>query len=336
MANISSNLRLNLTGTESEPQAAARRYQTALDMAEYADAQGFASVNVEEHHCADNGWLPSPLTMAAALAARTEHCSIGVMALLVTLYDPVRLAEDLAVIDLLSGGRLTFVAGMGYREKEFRALNKPYETRGAWMDHVLDTLLAAWGDEPFEYNGELINVTPKPFQRPHPMFLVGGMSKPAARRAARRGLPFGPPIADPELEALYYAELARYGHSSGFVYTPPADFSVMFLHEEPDAAWEQLGEHFLVEAIEYSSWKEEGLQRPLEFASSSVEALRAERRYEIITPQECIERHLTRPEFFATVHPLIGGMPLDEGWQSLRLYAEQVLPAVRAELQCQD
>ena len=78
-----------------------------------------------------------------------------------------------------------------------------------------------------------------------------------------------------------------------------------------------------------SVWKEEGLQRPLEFASSSVEALRAERRYEIITPQECIERHLTRDEFFATVHPLIGGMPLDQAWKSLRLYAEQVLPVVR-------
>lgn len=108
---MSSNLRINMTGTESDPVAAARRYQSALDMAAYADANGFDSVNVEEHHCADNGWLPSPLTMAAAIAARTETCSIGIMALLVSLYDPVRLAEDLAVIDLISNGRLNFVPG---------------------------------------------------------------------------------------------------------------------------------------------------------------------------------------------------------------------------------
>ena len=325
---MSSNLRINMTGTESDPVAAARRYQSALDMAAYADANGFDSVNVEEHHCADNGWLPSPLTMAAAIAARTETCSIGIMALLVSLYDPVRLAEDLAVIDLISNGRLNFVAGMGYRETEFKAMNKPYATRGAWMDHVLDTLLAAWADEPFEYNGELINVTPKPMQRPHPLFLVGGMSKPAARRAARRGLPFGPPIASPDLEALYFEELAAHGHEGGYVHTPPADFSVLFIAEDPDRAWQELGEYFLVEAVEYSSWKEEGLQRPLEFESSSVEALREEKRYEIITPEECIHRHKTREQFFATLHPLIGGMPLQRAWDCLKLYTEQVLPAL--------
>ena len=179
---VNSNLRINMTGTPADPALAAERYCAALDMASYADRMGFASVNVEEHHCADNGWLPSPLTMAAAIAARTEHCSVGIMALLVSLYDPIRLAEDLAVIDLLSRGRLNFVAGMGYREIEFHAMNKPFATRGAWMDHVLDTLLAAWKDEPFEYEGRMINVTPKPYRRPHPMFLVGGMSKPAARR----------------------------------------------------------------------------------------------------------------------------------------------------------
>ncbi len=323
-----SNLRINMTGTEADPALASLRYRAAIDMAAYADSHGFASVNVEEHHCAANGWLPSPLTMAAAMAARTEHCSIGIMALLVTLYDPVRLAEDLAVIDLLSNGRLNFIAGMGYREVEFDAMDKPYSSRGAWMDHVLDTLLAAWGDEPFEYNGQMINVTPKPVQRPHPMFLVGGMSKPAARRAARRGLPFGPPIANPELEALYYEELAKHGHTEGFVYCPPADFSVLFIDENPEQAWQELGEHFLVEAVEYSSWKEEGLQRPLEFESGSVEGLRAEKRYEIISPEECIARHQQREDYHATLHPLIGGMPLARGWRSLKLYTEKVLPAL--------
>jgi alkanesulfonate monooxygenase SsuD/methylene tetrahydromethanopterin reductase-like flavin-dependent oxidoreductase (luciferase family) len=325
---VNSNLRINMTGTPSDPQQAATRYNAALDMAAYADRMGFASVNVEEHHCADNGWLPSPLTMAAAIAARTERCSVGVMALLVSLYDPVRLAEDLAVIDLISRGRLSFVAGMGYREIEFHALDKPFATRGAWMDHVLETVLQAWGDEPFEYNGRLINVTPKPCRKPHPLFMVGGMSKPAARRAGRLGLPFAPPVANPDLEALYYETLAQHGHRGGFVYSPPEDFSVLFLAEDPDAAWAALGEYFLVEAVEYSSWHEEGLQRPLEFASSSAEALRAERRYEIITPAECIARHRAAPDFFATIHPLIGGVPLEQAWRCLELYAERVLPAL--------
>lgn len=324
MGNISANLRLNLTGAESDPALRAKRYQTAIAMAAYADKHGFSSVNVEEHHAADNGWLPSPLTMAAAIAASTQRCSIGVMALLVTLYDPIRLAEDIAVVDLLSNGRLNFVAGMGYREIEFHIANKPFVERGQWMDHVLETLLRAWGDEPFEYKGKMVNITPKPFSRPHPFFLVGGMSKPAARRAARLGLPFAPPVANPELEKYYYEQLALHGNE-GFVHSPPADFSVLFIHENPDQAWDELGQYFLNEVVEYSSWKTEGVNRPLEFSSDSVDALRAEKRYEIITPQECQGRHRERENFFAAIHPLIGGMPLDSAWECLRLYSEEVL-----------
>jgi len=198
------------------------------------------------------------------------------------------------------------------------------------MDHVLETLLKAWRDEPFEYNGKMVNVTPKPFSRPHPMFLVGGMSKPAARRAARLGLPFAPPVADPVLEAYYHEQLQHYG-KQGFTHSPPADFSVLFIHEDPDLAWETLGPHFLNEVVEYSSWKTEGVNRPLEFSSDSLQALRAEKRYEIITPQECRQRHRERGDFFAAIHPLIGGMPLDEAWRCLRLYCEQVLAPFLAE-----
>jgi alkanesulfonate monooxygenase SsuD/methylene tetrahydromethanopterin reductase-like flavin-dependent oxidoreductase (luciferase family) len=332
MLNISSNLRLNMTGAEADPALRAKRYQTAIDMAAFADQQGFSSVNVEEHHVAENGWLPSPLTMAAAIAARTERCSIGVMALLVSLYDPIRLAEDIAVVDLLSGGRLNFVAGMGYREIEFHIANKPFAERGLWMDHVLETLLKAWSDAPFEYQGKMINVTPKPFSRPHPTFLVGGMSKPAARRAARLGLPFAPPVADPALEAYYYEQLKLHG-KKGFTHSPPADFSVLFIHQNPDQAWNELGQYFLNEVIEYSSWKTEGVNRPLEFSSDSIEALRAEKRYEIITPQECQQRHRSREDFFAAIHPLIGGMPLDHAWECLHLYNDQVLAPLLKEQQ---
>ena len=126
-----------MTGAETDPELRAARYRAAIDLCEYADKNGFTGVNFEEHHCADNGWLPSPLTMASAAAVRTERVQIGVMALLVALYDPVRLAEDIAVIDLLSKGRLVFIAGMGYREVEFHAANKPWVSRGEWMDHVL-------------------------------------------------------------------------------------------------------------------------------------------------------------------------------------------------------
>lgn len=130
------------------------------------------------------------------------------------------------MLDLLSKGRLSFIAGMGYRELEFHAANKPLQGRGEWMDHVLETLLQAWSGEGFEYKGRQVQVTPKPFSQPHPMFLVGGMSKQAARRAARFGLPFAPPSPMPELEAVYYEELKAHG-KQGFVYTPREDVSCL-------------------------------------------------------------------------------------------------------------
>lgn len=313
-----------MTGAECSPIERSQRYQAALDMVEFCDAAGFDSVNVEEHHLAANGWLPSPLTMAAAMAARTKQASIGISALLVALYDPVRLAEDIAVVDLLSQGRLNFIAGLGYRRAEFHALDKPFATRGQWMDHVLDTLLKAWADEPFEYRGEMINVTPKPFTRPHPVFLVGGMSKVAASRAARFGLPFAPPVVMPELEAHYYRELKKYGNE-GFAYAPPADFSLLFIDRNPDLAWQEIGPYFLNEVAEYSSWKQEGLQRPLEFEGGTVDTLREEGRYEIITPEECLQRLQDDPKYTATLHPLCGGIPLQRGWDCLNLYAAEVL-----------
>ena len=322
-----SSLRLNMTGAEADPELCSQRYQAAVDMAEYADHNGFAYINVEEHHCAQNGWLPSPLTMAAAIAARTENAGIGIMALLVSLYDPVRLAEDLAVIDLLSRGRLSFIAGLGYREIEFHAMNKPFETRGEWMDHVLETLLKAWGDEPFEYRGEMITVTPKPYTRPHPMFLVGGMSKAAARRAARLGLPFSPPIHDAALEAYYYEQLEAHGNL-GFVVAPPDDFSLVFVDENPEQAWAEIGVYFLNEVREYNSWKRAGLARPMEMPQASVEEIRASGRYEILSPAECVERMRADPEKNMVLHPLVGGVPVDRAWESLRLYCEEVLPAL--------
>lgn len=318
---MTSSLRLNMTGAESDPMLRAKRYQAAIAMADFADKNGFAYINVEEHHCAQNGWLPSPLTMAAAIAARTEKAGIGIMALLVSLYDPVRLAEDIAVVDLLSNGRLSFIAGLGYREIEFHALDKPFATRGEWMDHVLDTLLKAWGDEPFEYRGEMINVTPKPFTRPHPMFLVGGMSKVAARRAARFGLPFSPPAYDAGLEAYYYEQLKVHGKQS-FMVAPPADFSLLFVDEDPERAWAEIGHHFLNEVQEYNSWKRAGLARPMEMPSASVEEIRASGRYEILAPDELRQRRKNNPERNQVLHPLVGGMPLERAWKCLELYCE--------------
>lgn len=319
-----SALRLNMTSLNNDPAEEHRRYQAAIAMAQYADKHGFSVVNMEEHHCADNGWIASPLSFAAMIAASTEQIGICVCALLVTLYDPVRLAEDIAVIDIISKGRFNFIAGQGYREIEYHAMDKSWEHRGAAMDHVIETLQAAWTGEPFDYKGQTIRVSPKPFTEPHPLMLLGGMGKNAARRAARYSLPFYPPMQMPELEAFYYQELERLGNT-GFLMAPPENATLILLDPEPEKAWAELGPYILRESQEYASWERQGVPRPGEKFMDSIEAVRAAGQYEIITPQECLGRFEQDADYLATLHPLVGGVPVDRAWKTMELYVDQVL-----------
>jgi alkanesulfonate monooxygenase SsuD/methylene tetrahydromethanopterin reductase-like flavin-dependent oxidoreductase (luciferase family) len=318
-----------MTGMSDDPAEESRRYRAALEMAAHAEASGFDIVNLEEHHCAENGWLPSPLTLAAMIIARTRRIRVTVTALLVTLYDPVRLAEDIAILDLVSEGRFSFVAGLGYRPLEYHATGRSWEDRGRLMDETIETLLTAWKGEPFEYRGQMIRVTPRPMSRPHPFFFIGGMSAVAARRAARFGLPFHPPMRQPEIEAIYHAELKRLG-KKGFVYSPGEGNSMLFVEEDPERAWRDLAPYFLRELREYGEWKQEGVPRPSEEGVSTVGELRKQKRFEILTPQECIERYRGRTTSIAVVHPLAGGIPVERAWTSFRRFTDEVLPAISA------
>ncbi|MBS9533986.1 LLM class flavin-dependent oxidoreductase [Mycobacterium sp. M1] len=315
-----------MTGVPDPAADHGERYRAALDMAAYADEHGVTAISCEEHHLAATGWLPSPLLLAAAVAGRTRRTRISVNALLVPLYDPVRLAEDIAVLDNISGGRFSFVAGIGYRPEEYAAVGKDFRRRGKLMDDCLRVLLQAWGDEPFEHRGQLIDVTPKPRTKPHPLILIGGMSVAAARRAARFGLPFAPPVRMPEAEAVYHAEFAK-GAGGGFVFAPENGNTVTHLSTDPAAAWDRCGPYFLNEAVEYSAWTVPDVPRPNESPVSTVDELRRLGSVEVLTPEQLIEQcRAGRRE--VTLHPLVGGLPLDDGWESLRLLGEEVLPAL--------
>ncbi len=331
---VTSTLRINMTGQGEDSAIESQRYQQAIKMAAFADGNGFDVVGLEEHHCAKNGWLPAPLIMAGAVVGCTQRVAINVTALLVTLYDPVRLAEDIAVLDLVSGGRFNFIAGLGYRPIEYHAVDKGWDDRGARMDATLDTLLKAWSGEPFEYKGEIIQVTPVPVSQPHPPMFIGGMSKVAARRAAKFGLPLFPPMKMPELEAFYHEECRRRG-TKGFVLGFGSDSdqanSMIFIDPDPEAAWQELAPYFLHELQEYASWKLDGVNRPLEQDVSSIEDLREQKRFEIMTPDECRQRFRDNPNYSSVLHPLAGGVPVERAWDCLRLYVDEVLTPLRLD-----
>ncbi|WAP58550.1 LLM class flavin-dependent oxidoreductase [Streptomyces sp. S465] len=322
-------VRLNLVDPDATPRSLAERYRAALEMAAFADERGVSTLQTEEHHGSPDNWLPAPLAFAGALLGATRRITVTVSALIVPLYDPLRLAEDLAVLDLAGGGRLVTVAGIGYRPEEYAAHGKDWKGRGALQDEALETLLAAWTGEPFDYRGRTVRITPRPYTRPHPPLLVGGSSRVAARRAARLGLPFFPSAHLPELEAYYHARRVEYG-TEGWCLMPPAVTPLLHLSEDPERAWARYGTHLLYEARRYASWQRGTVRSAVRSRAEDVTALRREGVYRIVTPEECVAYAAEGGDMASLVlHPLCGGMPVEEGWRSLRLFAERVLPRLK-------
>ncbi|MBM3692116.1 MAG: LLM class flavin-dependent oxidoreductase [Actinobacteria bacterium] len=318
--------RFNCIQPGLEPSEMSARYRAFVDMAAHAEANGFSMITLEEHHGADNGWSPSPLIMAGLVFGRTQQIGVSISALLLPLHDPLRVAEDIAVLDHASGGRLTTIVGLGYRPSEYAAHGKDWAARGALMDESVDVLLTAWTGEPFEYRGTTVRVTPRPLTQPHPMVLLGGTSKPAARRAARHGLPMFAAAHLPWLEAYYYEQCAEHG-TQGFYMMPGEDTAMIHVAEDPDRAWAELGRYFMEEAATYASWQTPDISSAMHSHARTPEDLRAEGIYQVCTPDELVERLTAQgPGAFVTLHPLVGGMPIDEGWKSLQLYTDAVLP----------
>ncbi|WP_037677577.1 LLM class flavin-dependent oxidoreductase [Streptomyces griseus] len=314
-------VRFNLVEPGATPASLSARYRAALEMAAYADEHGVTAVQTEEHHGADNNWLPSPFAFAGAVLGATRRLAVTVSAVIGPLHDPLRLAEDIAVLDLLSGGRLVTVAGIGYRPEEYDHFGVDFKQRGRLQDELLETVLKAWTGEQFTYRGRTVRVTPRPYSDPHPLLLVGGSSKAAARRAARLGLPFFPSAHLPELEAYYKERLAEYG-TEGWTMMPGAKVPLLHLAEDPDRTWARYGGHFLHEARTYASWQSGSVRSAVKSGATSVAELRAEGVYRVLTPDACVALGLDS----LVLHPLAGGMPLEEGWRSLRLFCERVLP----------
>lgn len=174
-----------LGGTRREVSEALAEVVLACQVAE---ASGLDSVWLSEHHFADDCYLPAPLTMLAALARETERVTLATNIAIGPLYDPIRLAEDCAVIDHLSGGRLMLGLGLGYRDVEFEGLGLRRADRARRLEQCLETLRSAWQGDALEArlpDGSPVRVTPPPTGPEGPPVLVGAFAEAGIRRAAR-------------------------------------------------------------------------------------------------------------------------------------------------------
>ena len=154
-------------------------------MCEWAESRGGVAAVLSQHHGVEDGYLPSPIPLAAAIAARTASMPINVAALLLALYEPVKLAEDLAVVDLISRGRVSYIVGIGYRAEEFAMFGVDRRQRATLVEDRITLLRRLWSGEEVEIDGRRVRVTPQPYTPGGPPLAYGGGTEAAARRAAR-------------------------------------------------------------------------------------------------------------------------------------------------------
>ncbi len=311
-----------LVGTSTADQ-----YAAALDMAAWADSLGCASITLSEHHGSADGYLPSPVPMLAAMAARTEKVQLAVAALVAPFYEPLRLAEDLIVADNIARGRISLIVAGGYVPDEFDMFGVPMRERPARVAEAVRVLKGAFSGQPFEYRGHTVQVTPGPFRPGGPPVTLGGSSEPAARRAARLADGFFP--TDPKVWEFYRDELRQLGKPDpGPCPLPSSGPLLVALAEDPEEGWARMAPSFLHQANAYGAWRAKGDVVSPYVAVADADALRATGQFQVLTPAQLIETLKTAPVPFANFHPLVGGMPIDLAWTSLRLFEREVLPAV--------
>jgi alkanesulfonate monooxygenase SsuD/methylene tetrahydromethanopterin reductase-like flavin-dependent oxidoreductase (luciferase family) len=319
-------LRFDFRNPSFAGTSTAERYAAALDMVEWADRLGASSITVSEHHGSADGYLPSSLPMLAAMAMRTSRVRLRIAALIVPFHDPLRLAEDVAVVDNLTNGRLDVVVAAGYNAAEFAMFDVPVKARVKHVVETIETLRGAFTGEPFEYRGRTVQVTPAPCQPGGPAIILGGSSEPAARRAARIADGFAP--SAPGVWEFYRDEMVQLGKPD----PGPArgnGVGTTFLADDVDKGWEAYGPFFLHEMNAYGAWQEKGVRTNFREVDA-VDDLRSTSHYRVATPAELRADIDALDDPVVIFHPLCGGTTPELAWESLRLFEHEVLPSLTA------
>jgi alkanesulfonate monooxygenase SsuD/methylene tetrahydromethanopterin reductase-like flavin-dependent oxidoreductase (luciferase family) len=292
-------------------------YRAALDMCAWAETRGAVAVILSEHHATEDGHLPSPMMLASAIAARTERIAIMIAALVLPLYDPVRLAEDISVLDNLSRGRAAYVLGIGHRDAEYEHMGVDPRRRGRIADEHLDLLVKLLDGTPMVHDGRLIHVTPSATTPGGPTLMIAGGSAAAVKRAARHGLGFVAQTNNPELLALFERESRAHGHEPGFAQFPDgAGPTTALVADDTDEAWDEIGSYLLHDAVTAASYRHgDDTVASITRAETVAELRDSPGAYAIFTVDEAVA-HI-RAGRMLPLHPLCGGLPPDLAWPYL-------------------
>lgn len=300
-------------------------YAAAVDMCAWAETRGAVIAVLSEHHGTDDGHLPAPQLLASAIAARTHHLAILLAAVPIPFWDPVRLAEEISVLDIISRGRVSYAFGLGHRAEEYEHFGVDMRRRGQLADAHLALLRRLLQGEPTDHEGRRVHTTPACSTPGGPHLLIAGGSRAAARRAAKYGLGFISQTDSPGLKAFYESECRANGHEPGMVQVPlPGAPTTVFVADDVDSAWDELGPYLLHDAVTAASYRHGDDTVASISRADSVAALRdSNGPYRIFTLDEaCAYIGTGKP---LPLLPLCGGVPPDIAWP----YLERAAMATR-------
>ena len=316
-------------------QKPAALYEGIFAQIARAEALGWDDVWLSEHHFIADGYTPSMLPLACAIAARTRRIQIGTSVLLLPLHDPLRVAEDAATVDVASNGRFQLGVAGGYRKGEFSGFGVRAGERAARMEEALPILRRLFAGETVSSPGRFhrytdVCLTPLPVQRPLPIWM-GGFSEPAVKRAARLadGFIATGPVAP--LVEVWRRELERLGRDPARQELA-AGITWLLVARDPERRWREAEAHFLYQINLYAQWFGEAGMSVAAPAASGAE-LQA-RGVAIVRPEQAaalIRDYCARvpvDRFYGWTLP--PGLPPDWSDEHIELMAREVIPQFRS------
>jgi len=310
------------------PASAVDIYGAALDQIAWGETRGFTQVSFGEHHQATDGYNPCPLLFAAAIGGRTSTIRVRINAVIAPLYHPIRLAEEIAVADLLLQGRLEVSVAAGYMPDDFEMFGQPYRGRGRRLEEIVAILRLAWTGEPFEFEGKTVRVTPRPYQDPMPIHM-GGNADVAIERAAR--------VAD-GFHAARFEDYERYRAACATVGRtvppplPPQGPIFLWITDDVDRAWDWLEPHVRHQVDTYAAWSAAAFGKPDAGAfvpKDGVDIRRSNDAYRVMTPTEAINlAHDLGEDGVLHFSPLLAGIDPARSWEMLERFETAVLPHI--------
>jgi alkanesulfonate monooxygenase SsuD/methylene tetrahydromethanopterin reductase-like flavin-dependent oxidoreductase (luciferase family) len=329
-----------------------------LTQIEWAEELGFDEVWLTEHHFIDYGLAVDPATLAAAAASRTRRVRIGLAAAILPFHHPLRLAEQLALVDILSDGRLDVGVGRGNRPPEFRGYHVPQEESRERFDETVDVMIRAWTEDRFSHAGRFYtvpeaSVVPKPVQRPHPPIYQVCVSKDGIENTALRGWPMLNSVLfgsvdqlvtnrDVYVDALKKAGrgpaeiaalLGRWGVSRQ-IYVAETDAEALAEAKDAELWYQESFRRFVLpERIEDAH---PALQPGFRTMAERLSAVRWEtlvRETLAFGSPDTVARHIETMRQIGVGQVLcwmsFGGLPMDRVRRSMELFAHEVMPRFR-------